>query len=324
MLAKMDLHHVYRVLLVHAGDHPLLGIQWDSGVYVDRAMPFGLRSAPKIFSAFADALAWALKQEGVVHQIHYLDDFLFVGSPQSPLCKQALAKALALCKHLCVPVAMHKTEGPATQLTFLGIQINTAVELSLTQDKLWRIKALVLSWRSKKAASKRDLQSLIGHLNCATPVIQQGRTFLRKMIDLMKTAKQPHHQVRLSAEFRSDLQWWCIFLPRWNGRSLLQQPHPTHTITSDASGSWGCGAFLNTGPWCQLTWPESWTHYPIAVKEMVPVVIVIALWGRSLSSHTVQLQSDNMAVVATLTSGSAKDPLLMHPSPLPAFLSSRV
>ena len=128
----------------------------------------------------------------------------------------------------------------------------------------------------------------------------------------MKTAKQPHHQVRLSAEFRSDLQWWCIFLPRWNGRSLLRQPHPTHTITSNASGSWGCGAFLNTGPWCQLTWPESWTHYPIAVKEMVPVVIVIALWGRSLSSHTVRLQSDNMAVVATLTSGSAKDPLLMH------------
>ena len=122
MLAKMDLHHAYRVLLVHTDDHPLLGIQWDSGVYVDRAMPFGLRSAPKIFSAFADALAWVLKQEGVVHQIHYLDDFLFVGSPQSPLCKQALAKALALCKHLHVPVAMHKTEGPATQLTFLGIQ----------------------------------------------------------------------------------------------------------------------------------------------------------------------------------------------------------
>lgn len=315
MLAKMDLHHAYRVLPVHADDHPLLEIQWDSGVYVDTALPFGLRSAPKIFSAFADALAWALRKEGVVHQIHYLGDFLFDGPPQSPLCKQALARALALCKHLGLPVAMHKTEAPATQLTFLGIQIDTAVmELSLAQDKLLHMKALVLSWRSKKAAPKWYLQSLIGHLSHATTVVQQGRTFLRRMIHLMKTAKQPHHQVRLSAEFHSDLQWWCTFLPRWNGRSLLRQPHPSHTIPSDASGSWGCGAFLNTGLCFQLAWPDSWTYYHIAAKEMVPVVIAIALWGRLLSSHTVLLQSDNMTVVVTLTSGSAKDPHLMHPA----------
>ena len=29
LLAKMDLHHAYRVLPVHVGDHPLLGIEWE-------------------------------------------------------------------------------------------------------------------------------------------------------------------------------------------------------------------------------------------------------------------------------------------------------
>ena len=128
------------------------------------------------------------------------------------------------------------------------------------------------------------------------------------MIGLMKVAKQPHHHLQLS----SDLQWWCMFLPRWNGRSILHQPLPTHSITSDASGSWGCGAFLSSGPWLQLAWPNSWAHYHIAAKEMVPGVIAIALWGRALSGETVLICSDNMAVVSTISSGAAMDPLLMH------------
>ena len=42
-----------------------------------------------------------------------------------------------MCRELGVPVATHKTEGPATQLTFLGIQADTlAMSLSLLRDKL--------------------------------------------------------------------------------------------------------------------------------------------------------------------------------------------
>lgn len=53
MLEKIDLHHAYRILPVHADDHPMLGIQWGADTYVDTALQFGLRLAPKIFSAFA-------------------------------------------------------------------------------------------------------------------------------------------------------------------------------------------------------------------------------------------------------------------------------
>ena len=48
---------------------------------MDTALPFGLRSAPKIFTAVADAVEWIAKQEGVGFVIHYLDDFLVVGPP---------------------------------------------------------------------------------------------------------------------------------------------------------------------------------------------------------------------------------------------------
>jgi len=43
-------------------------------------LPFGLRSAPKIFTALADVAEWIAKQAGVKRLMHYLDDFLVVGA----------------------------------------------------------------------------------------------------------------------------------------------------------------------------------------------------------------------------------------------------
>ena len=80
-LVKLDLKDVYRIFPVHPHDYLLLGIRWRDQVYVDRNLPFGLRSAPKIFSAFADMLAWCLHCQGVRFILHFLDDFLILGPP---------------------------------------------------------------------------------------------------------------------------------------------------------------------------------------------------------------------------------------------------
>ena len=68
---------------VHPEDRLLLGMLWDEELDVDTALPFGLRSAPKIFTALADALEWVVRQTGVKVVLHYLDDFLLVGEPAS-------------------------------------------------------------------------------------------------------------------------------------------------------------------------------------------------------------------------------------------------
>ena len=74
-LVKLDVKDAYRIIPVHPLDYHLLGIRWRDRTYVDRALPFGLRSAPKFFSAIADLVAWVLDQQGIRHQLHYLDDF---------------------------------------------------------------------------------------------------------------------------------------------------------------------------------------------------------------------------------------------------------
>ena len=137
LLAKLDLKEAYRVVPVQPEDRPRLGMQWKEAIYIDTALPFGLRSAPNIFSALADGLLWILHSKGADRSIHDLDDFLLIGPPDSPECAEALQTLLALCKELGIPVAEEKTEGPATILIFLGIEIDTiAMQLRLPGVKL--------------------------------------------------------------------------------------------------------------------------------------------------------------------------------------------
>ena len=118
--------------------------------------------------------------------------------------------------------------------------------------------------------------------------------------------------MRLNRQFQSDIQWWSCFLPQWNGRSILPPQQAAHSFWSDVSGTWGCGALNDDLPWFKVQWPESWQQIHIAAKEMVPVVLAVAVWGPGWRSSTVQAFSDNMAVVCALSLGLARDPFLMH------------
>ena len=209
LLAKFDLESAYRMVPVHPIDRPLLGMKWKGATYVDGALPFGLRSAPKLFTAVADALLWIMRRHGVRNAMHYLDDFLLLAPPREDECRVALATSLRLCHSLGERVAPHKTEGPSTIMSFLGIRIDTArFIISLPPEKLTRLRVLIRKWRGRRACRKRELLSLIGQLQHACKVVRAGRTFLRRMIDLSMVAKKTHHSIRLNKAFQSDLLWW--------------------------------------------------------------------------------------------------------------------
>ena len=49
LLAKVDIQNAYRSVPVHPDDRWLLSTMWENALYIDTALPFGLRSAPKIY-----------------------------------------------------------------------------------------------------------------------------------------------------------------------------------------------------------------------------------------------------------------------------------
>ena len=282
LLAKIDICNAFRIIPVHPADSHLLGMQWDGQVFIDQQLPFGLRSAPLLFNAYADALEWILRKRGVQNIIHYLDDFLVVGSPGTTQCQSFLEMMQSTCAELGVPLAGDKVEGPTTSLTFLGIQLNTnSMEASLLSDKLDRLCLELAEWQDKKSCTRKDLEHLIGVLQFAIKVVPHGRPFVRRMIDLMSVTKVAYHHIRLNRDFRSYLAWWKTFVDTWNGISFLQltrQLVPSVNVFTDASGSFGFGAIWGT-LWLQGQWPTEWSQTNIMIKELVPVVVACAMWG---------------------------------------------
>ena len=315
MLAKVDIRDGYRNIPVHPDDRWLLGLLWKEDIYIDTVLPFGLRSAPKIFNSVADALEWVVRSNGVQEIFHYLDDFLVVGAPGSSQCADSLAMLLGWTNWLGLPVAPEKVEGPTSKLTFLGIEIDTgALILRLPAQKLAALKMLIASWRTRRWCLKSELQSLAGKLQHACKVVRPGRSFLRRIFELLKGTHCDHHHIRINVAFRSDLAWWHLFLDSWNGVSLMRPArlsNPNHEFFADASGSFGCGAIWNQC-WLQFEWPQSFRSAAIAPKELVPIVMACVVWGRVWKGQVVQVHSDNEAVVSVLNSGYSKDPQLMH------------
>ena len=62
LLAKIDIKSAFRLIPVHPADRHLLAMRWRDKSYIDGCLPFGLRSAPKLFNILADLLSWIASQ----------------------------------------------------------------------------------------------------------------------------------------------------------------------------------------------------------------------------------------------------------------------
>ena len=108
MLAKIDIKVPSICSQCTQQIDTVLAIKWRGNINIDHCIPFGLRSAPKLFNILADLLSWITQTSGVSYLIHYLDNYLTMGPPLSSVCKINLEIFTRLCKDLRVPLASEK------------------------------------------------------------------------------------------------------------------------------------------------------------------------------------------------------------------------
>ena len=78
LLAKFDVESAYRIIPVHPNDRYLLDMQWQGNYFVDMALPFGLRSAPYIFSSVAELAEWVLEKQ---YDVSFLLPYWTISTP---------------------------------------------------------------------------------------------------------------------------------------------------------------------------------------------------------------------------------------------------
>lgn len=121
----------------------------------------------------------------------------------------------------CLLILGSITEGPVTELCFLGIVIDTvAMECRLPLDKLEGLRQEVAEAIRGRKIQLRVLQSLLGKLNFACRIMPMGCVFCRRLAAATAGVQAPHHFIRLGLKLKEDLKVWDSFLATYNGRSL--------------------------------------------------------------------------------------------------------
>ena len=321
-MAKVDIQQAYRNVPIHPQDRWLLGMLWEGRIFIDTIMPFGLRSAPKIFTALADAVEWVLQQRGVRFVIHYLDDFFLVGGTEYAACALQLKIILDTFQELGLPIALNKLEGPSTRLTFLGFELDSrAMVVRLPQSKIQELQSEIMVWKRKDSCLKKEMDSLVGKLSHAAKVVRPGKTFLRNLYQKLAETEQPYHHIRFNIPVKSDLMWWAMFIQSWNGVSMLREYSSQQSdfeAWTDASGSFGCGAIWGKR-WLQASWSDVYKgdlkveeEDGITLKELLPIILACAIWGPHWRQSSALIHCDNEGTVAVVNSGYSRVEKIMH------------
>ena len=233
---------------------------------------------------------------------------------------------MALLTHifgaLKIPLSSKKTVGPATELEYLGIILDTIkMESRLPSNKLTRIRDMLQQFSVRKTCRKQELLSLLGHLQYASRVVVPGRSFVSHLIKLSTTVKQLHHHVTLDTHCQRDIRMWAQFLKSWNGVSMFLEDNITLAhdmqLYTDASSIQGFGGYNGQGQWFQSHWPDELSlqlsdELSMAFMELYPIVVSAMLWDTTWAGKRIRFNCDNAATVQIINKGRSKSATIMQ------------
>ena len=305
-MVKIDLKDAYFAVPIHRDHQQWLRFHWRDQDYQFCCLPFGLSSAPRVFTKITRPIVAWLRQLGV-RLIAYIDDFLLLAPSKEEAHVQAQLMTTVL-QALGFSINNEKsTLVPCQEIEFLGVIVQShPPTLRLPQHKLQILKSKAQQLLHKDASHQtitaRDLAQFIGTASAAAVAIPPGPLFYRSL-----QASKHHSQKQegglnspalLTDCDREELKWWIDQANLWNHRSLVA-PVNWIKITSDAS-TWGWGAVCRGvttgGPWSQDE-----TSYHINYLEMLAAFLALQSFTKDLPHPlTVYLYMDNTSAISYL------------------------
>ncbi len=274
--------------------------------YQFRALPFGLSSAPRIFTMVLREVAQYLHHRGIKFHF-YLDDWL-IRHHDPVVLQEQLQVVLRLAARLGWLVNKEKSDlVPSRQFTYLGLDFDT--QSAVVRPSLRRVERLegcVRLFRRRPCQPARAILRLLGHMVSLSDYTHMGRLHTRPLQLCLLGQWRPHRDsleapILLDEAALSDLSWW---LSRTNTRSgvPLRPPKPSVTLMTDASLSgWGASLTIGDGR-LQVAggWPPSYSGRSINSLELEAVLLAIHEFAGHLSQTVVMVLSDNTTTVSYL------------------------
>jgi hypothetical protein len=95
LMAETDIENSFKIIPIQPDDQELLGFTIQGQYFCDKTLPMGLSYSCKLFEALSSTVHWIVDNKlNGCGCVHVLDDFLFVGQGNSPLCGQTFKKPI--------------------------------------------------------------------------------------------------------------------------------------------------------------------------------------------------------------------------------------
>ena len=201
-------------------------VQFQGKNYHFTCLPFGLSSAPWVFTKILKPALSILWQMGV-QLIAYIDSILIIAESRN----QALEHSQALVHLLeCLGFIINTEKSLLTAdqtIELLGLIVNSiSMELRLPPTKIKQIRAESRRiMRMAESTSARTLTRLLGKMNSTACIIPPAPLFYQNLQMALSNTLENRSQdyEGLPPASLEELKWWDTEMFKWNGKTLLKR-----------------------------------------------------------------------------------------------------
>lgn len=296
-MATIDLQDAYFLISITKSDRKLLRFLWNSQLYEFNVLPFGLCTAPYVFTKLLKPIMYYLRSAGLI-SVNYLDDFLCIGKTFDE-CYRNVKSTMNLLKSLGFVVNMEKSQlYPCTQCKFLGFIFDTCkMTLSLPEDKKRRILDKTEKMITTKVCSIRHFAEYIGLLTSACPAVLYGwvysKLFEREKFFALNGSDEYDRSMNVPTSLHCDMKWWSTNI--MSSYCPIRKNNYVLEIYTDASLT-GWGAVCN-GESTGGNWKLSEKSLHINTLELKAAFKGLQAFATNLTNCEILLRVDNTTAI---------------------------
>ncbi|XP_070607583.1 uncharacterized protein [Erythrolamprus reginae] len=294
-MVSLDLTEAYLHIPIAKCHRKFLRFSFQGRHFQYRAMPFGLSSAPRVFTKLLGSLA-AYIRASPIHILCYLDDILVHGNSLEKV-KVDLSVTMSVLQNHGFSINFDKSHlQPSTSILHLGSIINSeSSQVFLSPERKNNIGELISRILLQPSVSIVTLSSLLGKMVSCIGIIPWARLHARELQWLLLPFQRSGHsnssrRIVIPSIVRRSLKWWRS--PAMDKGSPFRCPEQ-FVITTDASLSgWGAHA---RGMIAQGTWSPEEASKPINWLELRAVSLALKQFIPRIPNRHVLILTDNIA-----------------------------
>ena len=237
-LTSIDLKDAYFAIPMCEIDQSYLCFSWENQFYRFICLPFGLSSAPRLFTKVMKPVIATARSKGI-RLVIFIDDILIMASSENESNEQTTF-VVQLLEYLGFQINKGKScLKPQTHSTYLGVEIDSkTMTINVPKSKIHKLKSEGTQILEKKVLTLRNLAKFIGMIIATFDAFPRGKLHFRKLESAKSNTLKNEYgnydaNIAVNQTIREETTWW-LDIPCDDVKSSIKKTPITIVICTPA------------------------------------------------------------------------------------------